>query len=118
MTAERVDLNHRIGSLVAECADALVTRGWLLATAESFSFPIRPHTVFRDSFTPRTIERFTGHRGGAVYGSPRKARDGFTSLRGLELIGTDQGLVGVIGAMLSGITIANRSLLEPAGGAA
>ncbi len=90
----------------------------MLATAESFSFPIRPHTVFRDSFTPRTIERFTGHRGGAVYGSPRKSRDGFTSLRGLELIGTDQGLVGVIGAMLSGITIANRSLLEPAGGAA
>jgi len=102
-------------SYAAEKARAVDT---MLATAESFSFPIRPHTVFRDSFTPRTIERYTGHRGGAVYGSPRKSRDGFTALRGLELIGTDQGLVGVIGAMLSGITIANRSLLEPAGGAA
>jgi phytoene dehydrogenase-like protein len=88
----------------------------MLACAETFSFAIRPHTVFRDSFTPRTIERYTGHRGGAVYGSPRKARDGRTELAGLELIGTDQGLVGVVGALLSGITIANRSLLEPAGG--
>jgi hypothetical protein len=90
----------------------------LLASAESFSFPIRPHTVFRDSFTPRTIERFTGHRGGAVYGSPHKQRDGQTSLRGLELIGTDQGLVGVVGALLSGISIANRSVLAPSGGVA
>ncbi len=90
----------------------------MLACAEQFSLPIRPHTVFRDSFTPRTIERFTGHRGGAVYGSPRKVRDGRTDLAGLELIGTDQGLVGVVGALLSGITIANRSLLEPAGGRA
>lgn len=90
----------------------------MLATAERFSFPIRPHTVFRDSFTPRTIERFTGHRGGAVYGSPSKRRDGQTDLRGLELIGTDQGLVGVVGALLSGISIANRSVLAPSGGVA
>ena len=34
----------------------------------------RPHTVFRDAFTPRTIEHFTGHVNGAIYGSPTSAR--------------------------------------------
>lgn len=88
----------------------------MLDVARHYSFDPRPHTVFRDAFTPRTIERFTGHRGGAVYGSPRKTRDGATGIAGLSLIGTDQGLVGVIGTLLSGISIVNRRLLRPAGG--
>ena len=67
----------------------------------------RPHAVFRDVFTPKTIERFTWHAGGTVYGSPAKRLDGQTGVEGLHLIGTDQGLVGVIGALMSGIGIAN-----------
>jgi phytoene dehydrogenase-like protein len=72
---------------------------------------VREHTVFRDTFTPRTIEHYTGHLGGAVYGSPLKHRDGATPIARLSVIGTDQGMLGIVGAMLSGITIANRHAL-------
>ena len=67
--------------------------------------------TFSDTFTPLTIERFTKHTQGAIYGSPDKSRDGRTDILGLELIGTDQGFLGIVGAMLSGISIANQKLL-------
>ena len=67
--------------------------------------------TFSDTFTPLTIERFTKHANGAIYGSPDKSRDGSTGIQGLELIGTDQGFLGIVGAMLSGISIANHKLL-------
>ncbi len=67
----------------------------------------RPHTIDRDIFTPVTIRRFTGHLGGAVYGSPRKTPDGRTRYSNLFLCGTDQGFSGIIGAMLSGVIVAN-----------
>ncbi len=70
----------------------------------------RPRTVFRDVFTPRTIERFTWHQNGAVYGSPKKRRDGETGVANLKLCGADQGYVGVIGALVSGIAMANRHI--------
>ncbi len=63
-----------------------------------------------DVFTPSTITRFTGHPNGAVYGSATKLRDGRTGLDGLHVIGTDQGYLGIVGAMLSGVSIANRLL--------
>ncbi|HTF89892.1 MAG TPA: NAD(P)/FAD-dependent oxidoreductase [Planctomycetota bacterium] len=72
---------------------------------------VREHTVFRDTFTPRTIQHYTGHLGGAVYGSPRKQRDGSSGIARLSLVGTDQGMLGIVGAMLSGITIANHQAL-------
>ena len=72
---------------------------------------IREHVVFTDMFTPRTIQEYTGHINGAVYGAPRKLRDGRTRLKNLFICGTDQGFVGIIGAMLSGITIANLHVL-------
>jgi phytoene dehydrogenase-like protein len=68
----------------------------------------RPEALFRDSFTPRSIRHWTAHAGGAVYGSPRRHRDGNSGIGNLFLIGNDQGLVGVTGALLSGITMANR----------
>ena len=72
----------------------------------------RDHVVAHDMFTPRTIQRFTGHLNGAVYGSPHKQRDGRTPVENLFICGTDQGFVGIIGAMLSGITMANVHVLE------
>jgi len=58
------------------------------------------------------IRRFTGHLNGCVYGAPKKFVNGQTSLPNLYLCGTDQGFLGIVGAMLRGITIANRYLLK------
>jgi len=72
----------------------------------------RPHVKLVDMFTPRTIRHFTGHEAGAVYGSPRKLRTGATGIEGLYLMGTDQGFLGIIGAALSGISMANKWVLQ------
>ncbi|MDF1799262.1 MAG: NAD(P)/FAD-dependent oxidoreductase [Planctomycetota bacterium] len=80
----------------------------LLDSAARFAPDPRPFEVDRDAFTPRTITHFTGHPLGAVYGAPNKRLDGRTPVEELFLIGTDQGLLGVVGAMLSGISMANR----------
>jgi phytoene dehydrogenase-like protein len=68
--------------------------------------------IATDMFTPRTITRYTGHLGGAIYGSPRKYREGRTALNNLYLCGTDQGFLGIVGAMLSGISMANYHILQ------
>ena len=72
-------------------------------------------TVATDMFTPRTIQHFTGHLDGAVYGAPVKNREGRTALDNLYLCGTDQGFLGIIGAMLSGISMANYHVLQKGG---
>jgi len=69
-------------------------------------------TVAIDMFTPRTITKFTGHFGGAVYGASVKNRQGRTALANLYLCGTDQGFLGIVGAMLSGISMANYHILQ------
>ena len=69
-------------------------------------------TIATDMFTPRTVEKYTGHFGGAIYGSPLKHRQGRTSLSNFYLCGTDQGFLGIIGAMLSGISMANFHILR------
>lgn len=66
---------------------------------------------FDDMFTPLTLERFTGHAGGALYGSPVKSRNGSTECENLFLIGADQGFHGIVGAMLSGVAMANLHVL-------
>lgn len=68
-------------------------------------------TVATDMFTPLTITKFTGHLGGAIYGAPVKNRQGRTALANLYLCGTDQGFLGIVGAMLSGISMANYHIL-------
>ncbi len=83
----------------------------MVASAVRFIPDFRPHVVDVDVFTPKTIRRFTGHDNGAVYGTPKKRYDGTTPLKNLFICGTDQGLVGIIGALISGITMANRHLL-------
>ncbi len=84
-------------------------------TIANFGPDTRLHARWSDTFTPLTIERYTGKRGGAVYGSPRKSRDGSSGVRGVHVIGTDQGLVGIVGTVLSGIMVANRTLMTAQG---
>jgi phytoene dehydrogenase-like protein len=72
----------------------------------------RDSIVFTDVFTPRTIRRFTGHINGAVYGTPNKTKMGTTRLENLFICGTDQGFLGIVGAMLSGISMANLHVLQ------
>lgn len=69
--------------------------------------------VATDMFTPRTVKHFTGHLNGAIYGAPVKTRTGRTHLENLYLCGTDQGYLGIVGALLSGITMANLHVLQP-----
>jgi phytoene dehydrogenase-like protein len=70
--------------------------------------------ILRDTFTPKTIKRFTSHENGTLYGSPTKSRDGSTKYKNLFLAGTDQGYIGIVGAMLGGIAVANNQILRPA----
>jgi phytoene dehydrogenase-like protein len=72
----------------------------------------RDSIVFTDVFTPKTIQRFTGHINGAVYGTPSKIKTGRTHLNNLFICGTDQGFLGIVGAMLSGISMANLHVLQ------
>ena len=85
-----------------------------LASAVRFVPDFRGHVVDTDMFTPLTVRRFTGKDNGAIYGAPEKKYDGRTHLDNLYLCGTDQGMVGIIGAIISGITIANKYLLGEA----
>lgn len=83
-----------------------------IAQARRYIPEFKDRLICTDMFTPRTIHRFTGHINGAVYGMPDKRRDGRTPLENLFICGTDQGFLGIIGAMLSGITIANLHVLS------
>jgi phytoene dehydrogenase-like protein len=87
------------------CADEM------LSAAGAVALDPRPHTTSFDMFTPKTIRRYTGHLGGAVYGSPEKARDGHVGVERLHLVGTDQGTLGIVGSLLSGVAAANRHVL-------
>ncbi len=84
----------------------------IIQSALRFIPDFRRFVIDTDAFTPRTISKFTGHLNGCVYGAPNKFVDGRTHLDNLFLCGTDQGFLGIIGSMLSGITIANRYLLS------
>ena len=68
--------------------------------------------TFKDIFTPTTIKRYTEHFDGTVYGSTDKSRNGKTPIDGLYICGTDQGFLGIVGSMLSGISMANLHVLQ------
>lgn len=70
------------------------------------------NVLYQDVFTPLTIEKFTGKASGAIYGSPIKLRDGLTPLKNLFVAGTDQGYLGIVGAMLSGVTMVNNHIFN------
>lgn len=84
-----------------------------VASSVRFTPDFRPYVVDTDVFTPTTIRKFTWHDNGAVYGSPDKQLNGTTHVDNLFLCGTDQGYVGIIGAMMSGISMANVHCLRP-----
>ena len=67
--------------------------------------------VYENTFTPLTIERYTGKIQGAIYGSPEKIKDGNLGFANLFLAGTDQGFLGIVGSMLSGVSIVNQHIL-------
>ncbi|HIN54958.1 MAG TPA: NAD(P)/FAD-dependent oxidoreductase [Planctomycetes bacterium] len=81
-------------------------------SATKFAPDFREHTIDTDMFTPQTIQRFTSHDNGAVYGATRKWFDGTTNFKNLFLCGTDQGFVGIVGSIISGISMANHHLLR------
>lgn len=85
-----------------------------VASSVRFMPDFRQYVVDTDVFTPKTIRRFTWHDNGAVYGAPDKQLDGTTHLPNVFLCGTDQGFVGIVGAIVSGISMANRHCLQPA----
>jgi phytoene dehydrogenase-like protein len=88
---------------------------WLERSLEvvvQFVPDFRDSIVYTDMFTPTTIHRYTGHLNGAVYGTPDKVKDGHTHLDNLYICGTDQGFLGIVGAMLSGISMANYHILQ------
>jgi len=68
--------------------------------------------VYEDTFTPVTIERFTSRTQGAVYGSSEKIKDGRTNFENLYIAGTDQGYLGIVGALLSGVTMVNQHIFN------
>lgn len=84
----------------------------ITASAVRFVPDFRGHVIDTDMFTPTTIVRYTGHENGAIYGAPEKQLDGRTHLENLFICGTDQGLVGIIGSITSGIAMANRHCLR------
>jgi phytoene dehydrogenase-like protein len=99
-------------------ADKLRWFDAIQASALRFLPPLNPpdtlprRTVATDMFTPTTVVKYTGHFRGAIYGSPAKQASGCTRLSNLFLCGTDQGMLGIVGSMLSGISMANRHFLH------
>ncbi|WP_156792293.1 phytoene desaturase family protein [Desulfotalea psychrophila] len=80
-------------------------------TLEDLIGKFSQNTVYQDTFTPITIERYTSKIGGAIYGSPDKIKDGDLGFDNLFLAGTDQGFLGIVGSMLSGVSIVNQHIL-------
>ena len=96
----------------AYCLEKLRWYDRITESAVRFIPDYRSRVIDTDMFTPTTVVRFTGHDNGAVYGAPDKQRDGTTHLKNLFICGTDQGFVGIIGSITSGIAMANRHCLR------
>ncbi|MGW8194486.1 MAG: phytoene desaturase family protein [Desulforhopalus sp.] len=83
------------------------SRKWL----EDIIGDFRTNILYENSFTPVTIKRYTSKIDGAIYGSPHKIKDGNIGYDNLFLAGTDQGFLGIVGSMLSGVSIVNQHIL-------
>jgi phytoene dehydrogenase-like protein len=109
--------NYQKWSSLAEPQYQLAKLHWydrLAASAAQVIPDFRRYVIDTDFFTPKTIHRFTQRENGAVYGTPHKQWDGRTRWQNVFICGTDQGLVGIVGAMISGVNMANQHCLpEP-----
>jgi all-trans-retinol 13,14-reductase len=81
----------------------------------------RQIVAFQELSTPLSVESFTGHRQGAIYGipaTPERFRNGWFNIRstipGLLLTGSDVASAGIVGAMMGGVLTA-ADLLGPLG---
>ncbi|MBP5638035.1 MAG: NAD(P)/FAD-dependent oxidoreductase [Victivallales bacterium] len=85
-----------------------------ISSAKAFmeqKYPGFSNAVVREEmYTPRTFTRFTSRLNGAIYGIENKQWDGRSPLENLRLIGTDQGYLGIVGALMSGVSMANAVL--------
>ncbi len=79
---------------------------------KEFIGDFQANIVYQNTFTPITIERYTSKIAGAIYGSPGKIHDGDIGFSNLFLAGTDQGFLGIVGSMLSGVSMVNRHILK------
>ena len=77
--------------------------------------------AYRELSTPLTVEGFTGHRGGAIYGlatTPQRIKDRLvparTEIGGLYIAGADAFSPGVAGAMMGGVFAAG-AVMGPKG---
>ncbi len=90
-------------------------QGAILPLMPEFTRDFSSELVATDMFTPKTVHRFTRRSRGAIYGSPTKIKDGKTPVSNLFLCGTDQGYLGIVGSMLSGVVMANEHVLKGVG---
>ena len=84
----------------------------MVASAVRFVPDFRPSVVETENVHPHHHPAVYRPRQGGHLRRPEKRYDGTTHLRNLFVCGNDQGLVGIIGTILSGISIANRYLLQ------
>ncbi|HVO96867.1 MAG TPA: NAD(P)/FAD-dependent oxidoreductase [Bryobacteraceae bacterium] len=76
---------------------------------------------FQEVSTPLSVEHFTAHPGGGIYGiaaTPERFRQPWlqprTHIPGLYLTGADAGTLGIMGALMGGVAAASL-LIGPAG---
>jgi phytoene dehydrogenase-like protein len=91
--------------------------GELLDLVERYHPGFRELVAYRELSTPLSVEHFTGHTQGRIYGAPatierlRDHRYGVrTPVRGLFLAGADAASLGIVGALLGGVFAAGASL--------
>jgi len=82
----------------------------LLGFVESRIPGFRAEVSYSELSTPLTVENFTGHRDGGIYGFPGvprrtglKSLGSKTPVQGLTLVGADAGSLGIAGSMMAGI---------------
>ena len=94
-----------------EARKAEYVREVLRLTHEDYPSLAGTTAVVDDSFTPLTVEHYTRHPGGTIYGGVEKTFDGRTPIKNLTIIGNDQGGIGIMGAMTSGILVSNFNVV-------
>jgi phytoene dehydrogenase-like protein len=93
----------------------------MLGLVERHHPGFRRLVAYQELSTPLTVEHFTGHRRGAIYGYPgtperygKRWLAPATPVRNLYLTGADAGILGVLGALMGGVSTA-ALLLGPLG---